>query len=203
MEHPKGFFQPGVLALTREGRVLYRWRSVPSAANLNGTVARPTPTHAWMHIERALEAGEDVGDASHDDDPIIDQPMRVGCSSSHSGPPRSSSFRRSSWRLRSPAGSFGSRGTCVARWAAWASGRNSSRDPERFVGGSVYRGLQGERRLCAWLTRLPPLRGSMVGVSISRSAVADSMSSLCPLSSRFQRRRVSPAGRSLWWWSWG
>ena len=73
VEHPKGFFQPGVLALTREGRVLYRWRSVPSAANLNGTVARPTSTHAWMHIEQALEAGEDTGDAAHDDDPVVDQ----------------------------------------------------------------------------------------------------------------------------------
>lgn len=73
VEHPKGYFQPGVLALTNAGRVLYRWRSVPSAANLNGTLARPTPEHAWRRIERALEAGDAAGDAAHDDDPEIDQ----------------------------------------------------------------------------------------------------------------------------------
>jgi hypothetical protein len=28
--HPKGYFQPGVLALTNEGRVLYRWRLRPT-----------------------------------------------------------------------------------------------------------------------------------------------------------------------------
>ena len=30
VEHPKGFFQPGVLAITQSSRILYRWRSVPS-----------------------------------------------------------------------------------------------------------------------------------------------------------------------------
>ena len=73
VEHPKGYFQPGVLALTKAGRVLYRWRSVPSAANLSGTVARPTAEHAWGAIERSLAAGDAAGDASHDDDPVIDQ----------------------------------------------------------------------------------------------------------------------------------
>ena len=28
IEHPKGYFQPGVLSLTNAGRVLYRWRSL-------------------------------------------------------------------------------------------------------------------------------------------------------------------------------
>jgi len=74
IEHPKGYFQPGVLALTREGRVLYRWRSVPSAENMQGTLARPTATHAWGAIERALEAGDAAGDAAIDDDPVIDRP---------------------------------------------------------------------------------------------------------------------------------
>ena len=32
--HPKGYFQPGVLALNSEGRVLYRWRSVPTHNNM-------------------------------------------------------------------------------------------------------------------------------------------------------------------------
>lgn len=72
IEHPKGFFQPGVLALTRERRVLYRWRSVPSAENLSGTVCRPTAGHVWKRIERALGAGDEGDDAAHDDHPEID-----------------------------------------------------------------------------------------------------------------------------------
>ena len=79
VEHPKGFFQPGVLALTQEGRVLYRWRSVPSYENLNGTTARPKAGHVWDHVERSLTAGEAAGDATHDDNPEIDQspPPRI------------------------------------------------------------------------------------------------------------------------------
>jgi hypothetical protein len=52
--------------------VLYRWRSVPSAENLNGTLARPTAGHAWGAIERSLAAGDAAGDAAHDDNPEID-----------------------------------------------------------------------------------------------------------------------------------
>jgi len=79
VEHPKGYFQPGVLALTNAGRVLYRWRSVPSAENLNGTLARPTARHAWGAIERSLAAGDAAADAAHDDDPEIDEapPPRI------------------------------------------------------------------------------------------------------------------------------
>ena len=72
IEHPKGFFQPGVLALTNESRVLYRWRSVPSHENLNGTRRRPTARHVWDHIEGSLAAGDAVGDALHDDNPETD-----------------------------------------------------------------------------------------------------------------------------------
>lgn len=79
VEHPKGHFQPGVLALTNAGRVLYRWRSVPSAENLNGTLARPTPQHAWNAIEGSLAAGDAAADAVRDDNPTIDQapPSRI------------------------------------------------------------------------------------------------------------------------------
>ena len=73
IEHPKGYFQPGVLALTKSARILYRWRSVPSAENLNGTVARPTARHAWNAIERSLAAGDAAQDAAHDDKPEIDR----------------------------------------------------------------------------------------------------------------------------------
>jgi len=74
VEHPKGYFQPGVLALTNAGRVLYRWRSVPSAENLNGTLARPTPQHAWGAIERSLAAGDPAGrvrEGPHSKEPAV------------------------------------------------------------------------------------------------------------------------------------
>ncbi len=72
VEHPKGYFQPGVLALTNSGRILYRWRSVPSEENLNGTLARPTAKYAWNEIQESLTAGDAAGDAAHDDQPEID-----------------------------------------------------------------------------------------------------------------------------------
>jgi len=73
IEHPKGFFQPGVLALTKDQKVLYRWRSVPSSENLNGTAMRPTPGHVWERTERMLAAGDAADDALHDDNPVVDQ----------------------------------------------------------------------------------------------------------------------------------
>ena len=72
VEHPKGYFQPGVLALTNSGRILYRWRSVPSEENLNGTLARPTAKYTWNEIQESLSAGDAAGDAAHDDQPEID-----------------------------------------------------------------------------------------------------------------------------------
>ena len=72
VEHPKGFFQPGVLALTQSSRILYRWRSVPSDENLNGTVARPTADHVWRSIDASLTTGDAAGHAAHDDKPELD-----------------------------------------------------------------------------------------------------------------------------------
>ena len=73
LSHPKGYFQPGVLALTRERRVLYRWRSRPSRANAGGAVARPTPAHVWSAVERALNT-PDAADAALDANPELDHP---------------------------------------------------------------------------------------------------------------------------------
>ena len=74
VEHPKGFFQPGVLVLNSKQRILYRWRSVPSDKNLNGTVARPTPEHVWRRVEETLGAGGPISDAALDENPEIDAP---------------------------------------------------------------------------------------------------------------------------------
>ena len=70
--HPKGYFQPGVLALTGPGRVLYRWRGVPTHANMGGATERPTADHVWARVVTALEAGDAGADAELDSDPPLD-----------------------------------------------------------------------------------------------------------------------------------
>ena len=79
MEHPKGFFQPGVLALSKSGRILYRWRSVPSPQNLNGTVARPRAEYVWKAVDTSLAGGDHGGDAAIDENPSVDSnpPPRI------------------------------------------------------------------------------------------------------------------------------
>ncbi|MEN8158624.1 MAG: hypothetical protein ABFS41_00985 [Myxococcota bacterium] len=69
-QHPKGYFQPGVLVLGADGRVLYRWRGVPSRKNMGGATERPTAEHVWSRVESALEsAGPDT---ALDSDPPLD-----------------------------------------------------------------------------------------------------------------------------------
>lgn len=70
--HPKGFFQPGVLALNENGRVLYRWRAVPNRRNMGGATERPTAEHVWTKVASALETGADTRDAPLDSDPPLD-----------------------------------------------------------------------------------------------------------------------------------
>jgi hypothetical protein len=69
--HPKGYFQPGVIALEQSGRVLYRWRGVPTHQNTGGATERPTAEHVWANTERAL--GGSTLDVVLDDDPPLDQ----------------------------------------------------------------------------------------------------------------------------------
>jgi len=69
--HPKGYFQPGVLALTAEGRILYRWRGVPTRSNNGGATERPTPDHVWQATQRAL-AATGAPDAALDTPPKVD-----------------------------------------------------------------------------------------------------------------------------------
>jgi hypothetical protein len=68
--HPKGYFQPGVLALAADGRVLYRWRGVPTHKNMGGATERPTADHVWSRVAAALEA--QGPDAALDVDPPLD-----------------------------------------------------------------------------------------------------------------------------------
>ena len=65
--HPKGYFQPGVLALGSEGRVLYRWRCRPTHSNMSGAGNRPTPEYVWSQIRGALAEG--TSDAPIDENP--------------------------------------------------------------------------------------------------------------------------------------
>lgn len=74
MSHPKGYFQPGVLGLSREGRVLYRWRCRPNRKNIGGAIARPTPSHVWSQVQAALHESDDAPDAAPDADPVLDSP---------------------------------------------------------------------------------------------------------------------------------
>jgi len=81
-QHPKGYFQPGVLALSASGRVLYRWRGIPSRRNNGGATERPTAEHVWSKVRDALNASttgsdpsradRDVADARLDDHPQLD-----------------------------------------------------------------------------------------------------------------------------------
>jgi len=70
MEHPKGYYQPGVLAVTRENRILYRWRVVPTRKNIGGALGRSTPEHVWARVQGNLEGTG--ADAAIDSDPPLD-----------------------------------------------------------------------------------------------------------------------------------
>ena len=70
--HPKGYFQPGVLAVGRSKRVLYRWRSTPTRSNIGGAIGRPTPSHVWSKLSEALEEPAGAPDADPDDHAQLD-----------------------------------------------------------------------------------------------------------------------------------
>ena len=68
--HPKGYFQPGVLALTSQSRVLYRWRGRPTRKNMGGAAERPTPGHVWSQVQPRLEGPAEEPEL--DDSPELD-----------------------------------------------------------------------------------------------------------------------------------
>jgi hypothetical protein len=71
-QHPKGYFQPGVLAVTAAGRVLYRWRGVPSRKNMGGATERPTAAHVASKVLAALDAPPETPDTALDAEPPLD-----------------------------------------------------------------------------------------------------------------------------------
>ena len=72
LAHPKGYFQPGVLCLDANQRVLYRWRSIPTRKNIGGAVERPTPEHVYKQLTKSLELPLETGDAQLDSHPELD-----------------------------------------------------------------------------------------------------------------------------------
>ncbi|MCS5574627.1 MAG: hypothetical protein NZ789_17000 [Pseudomonadales bacterium] len=66
--HPKGYYQPAVIAVTKEGRVLYRWRCVPRHSNISGAGARPAANYVWKQIQESLRQSDD---APIDEDPVM------------------------------------------------------------------------------------------------------------------------------------
>lgn len=69
-KHPKGFFQPGVIVIARNGRVLYRWRSVPNRQNVSGATHRAIPEHVWRETQKSLGLPADAPNAPLDDPPL-------------------------------------------------------------------------------------------------------------------------------------
>ena len=66
--HPKGFYQPGVLALNSQ-RLLYRWQSVPNRENMGGAGGRPAEDYVWAEIQASL-ADTTAPDAALDATPV-------------------------------------------------------------------------------------------------------------------------------------
>ncbi|MEM7080144.1 MAG: hypothetical protein AAF513_16100 [Pseudomonadota bacterium] len=58
--HPKGYYQPAVLALHKSGRVLYRWRCVPKYSNMSGAGARPEAGYTWDKVKVQMDAVQDA-----------------------------------------------------------------------------------------------------------------------------------------------
>ena len=58
--HPKGYYQPGVLAIHKTGRVLYRWRCVPKFSNMAGAGSRPEAIYTLEEIKNNFESAKDA-----------------------------------------------------------------------------------------------------------------------------------------------
>ncbi len=54
-----------MLALTKEGRVLYRWRCRPTRKNVGGAVERPTPDYVWEQVQKRLDGPAEDAPLDH------------------------------------------------------------------------------------------------------------------------------------------
>ncbi|MEM7219072.1 MAG: hypothetical protein AAF515_11955 [Pseudomonadota bacterium] len=72
--HPRGYFQPALIALDRGGRVLYRWRCVPRYNNMSGAGARPAGHYVRDRIRAARADSSDAPDAPLDRGPVMGAP---------------------------------------------------------------------------------------------------------------------------------
>ncbi len=55
--HLKGYFQPAVVAIASNSRVLYRWRCRPTRKNMSGAGQRPTAEYVWSQVENQRVQG--------------------------------------------------------------------------------------------------------------------------------------------------
>lgn len=76
LSHPKGYFQPGVLGVDSNRRILYRWRSIPTRANIGGASERPIATYVYQQITASLEQTDKTKDALLDNEPELDSKGR-------------------------------------------------------------------------------------------------------------------------------
>ena len=72
VSHPKGFFQPGVLVIGKDGTILYRWQQDSlSKRNAGGATTRPTAEYVWLRLDEALRSPTNE-DANFDSQPETD-----------------------------------------------------------------------------------------------------------------------------------
>ena len=78
--HPKGYYQPAVIALRRSdasaGHVLYRWRCVPRYSNMSGAGGRPEARYTWNQISTRL--GLPAEDERARQDAALDEAPEMG-----------------------------------------------------------------------------------------------------------------------------
>ena len=73
LSHPNGIYQPGVLSVNREGRVLYRWRSIPTNQNIGGAISRVTALHVWNNVKEAMSKPFVTPDSPLDEQAELDR----------------------------------------------------------------------------------------------------------------------------------
>lgn len=76
LSHPNGYFQPGVVSIDHNRKILYRWRSVPTRANIGGAVERPTASYVYQKVAESLEQKDLIEDAQLDREPELDSKGR-------------------------------------------------------------------------------------------------------------------------------